>query len=143
MSYVIDANSLLKVVRELGGDAVEVLEGESTLSLAPYEVGNGLWKECSLLDELDSEEASEILDFVGSMMEHMEVISVRKARLLEKALQTASEENITYYDSAYLTVAEREDKILVTEDGDLQKTAEESDVEVLTAAQMLEDHQLG
>ncbi len=131
------------MVRELGGDAVEVLEGESTLSLAPYEVGNGLWKECSLLDELDSEEASEILDFVGSMMEHMEVISVRKARLLEKALQTASEENITYYDSAYLTVAEREDKILVTEDGDLQKTAEESDVEVLTAAQMLEDHQLG
>lgn len=139
MTYIIDANALLNITRELKGDAVDILENELTVTLASYEVGNAMWKECNLLDELDPEKASEILDFVGTMMEHMEVVSLREARLLEKTLQTAYEKKITYYDSAYLTIAEKRGEVLVTDDGDLRKVAIKADVETVSSAQMIED----
>lgn len=91
MTYTIDPNALLNITRELEGDGVDILENELTVTLTSHEVGNAVWKECNLLDELDPEKASEILDFVGTMMKHMEVVSLREARLPEKALQTAYE----------------------------------------------------
>lgn len=139
MNYTIDANAILNITRELKKDAVEVLENRSTVTLAPYEVGNAIWKECNLLDELDSEKASEILGFVGSMMEHMKVKSLRRAELLEEAFRTAIEKDITYYDSAYLVVADKSDEILVTDDGKLHSTATEAGVKAISSDEILEN----
>lgn len=139
MNYIIDANAILNITRELKKDAVEILENKSTVTLAPYEMGNAIWKECTLLDELDSEKASEILDFVKSMMRHMKVKSPRKTGLSEEALRTAIERNITYYDSVYLVVADETGETLVTDDGKLQKTAVEADVKAISSEEMVEN----
>lgn len=134
-----DANALLNIAKELGKDSVEVLEGECTLTLASYEAGNGMWKECNLLDELSYGDASEILDFTGSMMERMEVLSPRNLGLMKKTLENALREEITYYDSAYLTLAEERGYTLVTDDGKLRKVASRKDIKAIPSERMIED----
>ncbi len=139
MTYIFDANAVLNLTRELRGGAVELLEGESTIALASYEAGNAIWKESNLLDELDPEKASKILNFIESMLEQMEVTSLRETGLLEETLRTALEKDITYYDSAYLTVAGKKGEILVTDDENLREAAAETEVESMSSAQVMED----
>ena len=47
-----DASSILTIVRELQGDAPDKLADGTTISLAYYEVGNALWRECFLLKRI-------------------------------------------------------------------------------------------
>ncbi len=72
-------------------------------------------------------------------MEHMKVKSLRGAGLSEEAFRTAIEKDITYYDSAYLVVADKSDEILVTDDGKLQNTATETGVKAISSVEMLEN----
>lgn len=137
MSHVIDANSLLNITRELGEDAVDVLEGETTASLAHYEVGNALWKKCNLFDTLTLEKAEEVLDFVDSMLKSMDVISLRDDELGGATLRTAYDLNVTFYDATYLTVAKNLRLPLVTDDGKLREVAEGTGLSVLSSDELI------
>lgn len=134
---MIDANSLLTLTRELGEDVVDVLEGNFTAALAPYEIGNALWKECNLLEEFSLENAIEIFEFTSLMMGSMKVIHLDEDNLGGEVLRTANKLNITYYDATYLTIARRLKKTLVTDDGKLRKTAKRTDVKTMNSNELI------
>lgn len=139
MSYAIDANSILNLVRDLKEDAVEPLENAATASLAYYEIGNGRWKEYNRLEILSLEEADKILTFVGSILKFMKMIHLEvDEKLGEKALQLADKQNITYYDAAYLTISKRSGKPLVTDDEKLRKAAKELRIPVIGSKEFAE-----
>ncbi|MGQ9640226.1 MAG: hypothetical protein ACUVUB_07275 [Candidatus Bathyarchaeia archaeon] len=66
------------MTRELGGRVLDMLGGNSTTSLALYEVGNTLLKECNLLRRLGFDEDAEALEFTISLLNFMEVIQVKE-----------------------------------------------------------------
>ncbi len=131
-----DAGALLNLTRELGGDAVDFLEGEYTVTLASYECGNAVWKECVLLDDPSLEGASEVLDFIESVLDRMEVLSLSDSGLGEEVLRKGARNDITYYDSAYLTAADEKDAVLVTDDEELGAAADKTGVETVSTSEI-------
>ena len=133
MSYTFDAGSILILTRELKEKVLDLVVGNFTASLVYYEVGNALWRECNLLGRLRINEATKALEFITSLLSFMEVIRVEDKGLEIKTLVNACELNITYYDAAYLIVAEKFCKILVTDDEKLTAAAREIGIETLSS----------
>jgi len=123
MSYVFDAGSLLLLTRELGGEVVGVIKKQMTASLAFYEIGNAIWKGCRLHKRLNVSEAQKTLSFVYALMNAMKVLDVNDSSLGSDVLANAVKLKITYYDSAYLTLAEKFKAVLVTDDKKLEKAS--------------------
>lgn len=138
MSYAFDAGSILILTRELGERVLDVVGGNSTASLAYYEVGNALWKECNLLRRLSVDEAAKALEFTTSLLSFMEVVQVSGVDLGFRTLSNACKLNITYYDAAYLSVAEDLGKVLVTDDEKLATAAKEIGVETLSSSSFIQ-----
>lgn len=118
-----DAGSILILASKLGEKVVDVMKENVTTSLAYYELGNAIWKECNLAKRLTVDEAVEVLKFVFSLLDLMQIIHIREADLSVKTLYNASKSNITYYDAAYLTVAQEIGKVLVSDDENLIATS--------------------
>lgn len=131
MSYVFDASSILILTRELGEKAIDVINGNLTTSLTYYEVGNALWKECNLAKRLTVNEAIEVLKFIFSLLDLMEIAPITDEVLNIKTLSNATKLNITYYDAAYLTVAQETGKILVSDDKKLVTVSKNVGVKTL------------
>ena len=123
-SLLFDASSILLLVRELGERAPDILLNSSTLSLAYYEVGNAVWKECFLLKRLDVEKATRLLAAVFAIMREMDVIGLGDEKFGVTVLDAAGRLNVTYYDASYLVAAQQHNRILVTDDEKLRTAAE-------------------
>jgi len=133
-SLLFDASSILTLVRELGEKAPdELLEG-STISLAYYELGNALWRECFLLKRINKEEAEKLLRAMFAIVQAMDVALIENEDEANDILKKAYDFNITYYDSAYIVQAYKTEKTLVTEDKKLAKAAEKSSIKTLTSS---------
>ena len=132
-SLLFDASSILTLVRELRGDAPDKLVEGSTVSLAYYELGNALWRECLLLKRISWEEAESLLRTMYAILQSMDVVPLEKEDEGNAVLNTACRFNITFYDSAYLTEACKSKKTLVTDDKKLAKAAENAGVKTLTS----------
>ena len=128
-----DASSIFTLVRELRGDAPDKLLEGSTISLAYYEVGNALWRECFLLKRISQKEAENLLRTMYAILQSMEVAPLEKEDEGNAVLDTAGRFNITFYDSAYLDEAHKSKKTLVTDDKKLAKAAENAGVKTLTS----------
>ena len=128
-----DASSLLTLVREGRGEATDILLDNSTISLAYYEVGNALWKECFLLKRIVPKEAAKLLKSIFALINEMDVIVVEDEELGSTILDIARKQNITYYDAAYLIGAKRSNKMLVTDDNKLARVAEREDMKTLSS----------
>lgn len=136
MSYVLDASSILALTRRFGERIVDLSKGNFTPSLAYYEIGNALWKECNLLKRLNMNEVNKTLEFTFSLLKLMQIIPIEDSNLGLKTLSNANKLNITYYDAAYLTVTKQLDKILVTEDEKLTKAARKIGVKTSSTKNM-------
>ncbi len=133
MSYVFDSCSLLNLTRALADGVIDVLKGNITVSLAYYEIGNVLWKECNLYKRVSVEEAVKTLRFMYSMLGLMKVIHIEDVSFSINTFFMANKLNITYYDAAYLNVAKELDKVLVTDDKRLREIAEKINVKTLSS----------
>ena len=123
-SLLFDASSILLLVRELGERAPDILLNSSTLSLAYYEVGNAVWKECFLLKRLDVEKATRLLAAVFAIMREMDVTGLGDEKFGVTVFDAAGRLNVTYYDASYLVAAQQHNRILVTDDEKLRTAAE-------------------
>lgn len=132
-SLLFDASCILTLVREIGGDATGILAKGSTLSLAYYEVGNAIWRECFLLKRITLDEASKVLESVFAILRTMAIAKLEDEGLGVEILDVAGKLGITYYDSAYLTMAQRLGKTLVTDDEKLARAAKKIGVTTLTS----------
>lgn len=108
------------------------MEG-STVSLAYYEVGNALWRECFLLKRIASKEAVKLVRSIFAILGGMDIAVLEGEDLGADVLELAGRLNITYYDAAYVAEAQRSEKILVTDDGRLARAAEKAGVKTLTS----------
>jgi predicted nucleic acid-binding protein len=132
-SLLFDASSIFTLVRELGGEALDKLLEGSTISLAYYELGNALWRECFLVKRISREEAEKLLRAMFAILQAMDVISLDNDDEGSVVLDKACEYNITFYDSAYVAEAHKSKKVLVTDDKKLAKAAENAGVKTLTS----------
>ena len=98
MSYVFDACSMLNLTRSLSGKVVDVLKGNTALSLAYYELANALWKECNL-KRISFEEAAKILKFAYSVLRLMDVVHISEVNLgvqrMSSSMRTSAVGHIT------------------------------------------------
>ena len=75
MRLVFDASALLNIVRMLGPRALDYLRGGYILALTPYEVGNALWKEATLIKRITLDEALTLLESLERVYEVMSIVS--------------------------------------------------------------------
>ena len=97
--------------------AVEALEGQYTADLAYYEIGNYIWRlyRRSLI--------ADVAPYVEFFERLLSMMSVEGVGLRREVEDLAAGRGLTYYDAAYLWLAERLDVPLVTEDETLCRAA--------------------
>jgi predicted nucleic acid-binding protein len=135
-SPLFDACSIFTLVRELKGDAPDILLEGSTISLAFYEVGNALWRESYLLKRINPEKTEILLKTAYAILEQMDIITFDSQSQARDILNKACDLNLTFYDSAYLAQAYQSNKTLVTDDRKLSKAAEKCKIKTLTSQEI-------
>ena len=115
------------------GDAAEKLAQGSTITLAYYELGNALWRECFLLKRISREETEQLLKAIYPIIGEMNKSQVDNEAQASSVLALACKFNLTFYDAAYLAEASKTKRTLVTDDKKLAKAAQNLGVETLTS----------
>ena len=92
----------------------EFMKGQYTISLAVYELGNTVWKECFVYRTITKKQAEDIIDALSELLELMTIIPIDK--LTKNIVSRALDLGITYYDAAYVYTAEKRNLLFVTED---------------------------
>ncbi len=119
------------------GDALQHLEGNHTLDLAYYEIGNVIWKESALFGNITPEGAHAMTGYAARIINLMIVLRTDTPGEASETMRLAIERGLTYYDAAYLHHAESTQP-LITEDNKLRNKAEEAGVEAINVKQLLE-----
>ena len=127
-TQIIDASSLLLLIRNYGDQAAEALKTSSSIPLIYYEVGNALRTSASILHHITPEEAEETLGNIHTGLELMTLIRQENTEDSIHILQNSLTHNLTYYDSAYLTAADKHKVALVTEDKRLAEAAKKANI---------------
>jgi len=134
MSYIFDASALLNLIRKAGSNAIEIVKENYILDLALYEIGNVLWKEAILLKRISLEEALKTISFIENLRKILIAKSLSDEDLLPKVLKISLQQKITYYDAAYITIAQNQKLTLITDDSKLIKTAKKLGVKTKTSS---------
>ncbi len=116
MKALVDASALLLLVKHADATELADLAADlSTLDLAGYEAGNGIWKQTRLLKLISEEEASATHQALVGLLSH---ISIVRGENLDhtKAMGLAIRKGIAYYDACYVVAAESLGLPLATED---------------------------
>lgn len=113
MRTLFDASAILNIVRSYGYEALDYMKGSYELTLTPYEVGNAVWKEATLLGRLTPNEALELINHLSKLQRFLDIITPTKSL---STLALANELRITYYDASYIEAAGEQNAILVTDD---------------------------
>ena len=122
MKRLFDASALLNILRMLGEKTLAHIKGAYILSLTPYEIGNALWKEATLLNRISFEEATHLLSTIEFLLRYLNMVDPQNKQLV---LEIAHKLKVTYYDASYIVTAAELDAELVTDDSRLRKRIEE------------------
>ena len=126
-SYVIDASVVAKcfIVEDYSEKALEVInahvEGHLSLtapSLLVYELGNVFWKHPQIRDEKAYGFIEKLLDFQIGLVDIWS-----DSKLLKNACAISRTRNLTFYNSCYLAMVERDGAKLLTADEYLRNKA--------------------
>lgn len=122
-----DASSVVELLIGESGDEVpvEALFDEHTLDLTFYEAGNALWKLAVARDDLADTNLQDAMALLASLQREAVVETVIGPGFADVS-QAAQDEGLTFYDAAYLHVAQRNSLELITEDSALQDAARQS-----------------
>ncbi len=123
MAKLLDASAVVKFILENENSGVDRIFDNNLLDLTFYEAGNSFWKAATLQDRITEEDAEDAANILNGLRKEVEVIPVKDLDS-EKVMEIALKEEITYYDSSYITGAVEKDIPLVTQDGKLSKKAE-------------------
>jgi len=105
MRLLLDASVIVPLILDYGERIIGLAARAPlhTIDLAVYETGNSLWKLSSLLKTIGLEDANEVLEVLRELV---------RRRI------------ITFYLASYIAAAETLNAVLVTEDKELRKKAE-------------------
>ena len=116
MDRLYDASAFLHIV-SYGSEQLRHFHGQATLDFARYEIGNAIWR------NLPNDRRYK-LSLSRSCMGLLSEMSLLNVRGMEKDIAgTLISTGLTFYDSAYVTVAKKYGLELVTDDDDMLKAA--------------------
>ncbi|MFC6905865.1 type II toxin-antitoxin system VapC family toxin [Halalkalicoccus tibetensis] len=132
-----DASALVDVILGEGSGTVgiDVVFDEVLLDLTRYEAANALWKIAVARDLLSDDELRTAVDILGRLDNEVRFESATGAEL-HRTMQVAHRDGLTFYNASYLSIAERDDLSLVTEDGALRDAAIRQDVPTETVREI-------
>ena len=113
---IFDTSSIYRAV-EL--NCIEKLQGEKTLDLAAYELGNVIWKYVARND-ISSGEGNKLIEILSGVLSLMNIIQVG---LNKNAYKIASTNHISYYDAVYIHTALSLEEPIISEDEKLLEIA--------------------
>ena len=137
MKCVLDSSTIAIIFKRLKGEAVDVLEENITLDLAFYELGNMIWKECTLKNLISLEEGINRAGQLAKALEVVEAVKIRSSEDFKEVMRLATELKLTFYDTSYLQVAKKRNLPLVTEDRELRDKARQAGVKAVTVNELL------
>ena len=126
MKYLLDASALLPLVTRRGKQLIVEASRETlvTTDLAIYEACNSLWKLSTLLKSISLEDTVDVANTLKDLALRSLIQPINFAKLdFSQTLKRAYKEQLTFYDTSYITTAESTEAILVTEDEKLRKAA--------------------
>ncbi|MBS7288197.1 MAG: type II toxin-antitoxin system VapC family toxin [Candidatus Freyarchaeota archaeon] len=118
MSLLFDASSIFEAIVE---KKVSVLQGNYTIDLAVYEVGNTLWKRMSLLRDIGDAEVAKLVLLVKRVLKLLKKVKLDCQE--EEIIKIAARLGVTFYDASYAFAAKNNNLTLVTEDEKLRERA--------------------
>lgn len=126
-----DASALVDVILGTRGEDVPiaVVFDEHILDLTVYEAANALWKIALVRDLLSEDELQDAVSILGRLHRDVRIENPAETEL-ERTMQIACQDGLTFYDASYLAIADRDDLSLVTEDAGLREAAVQRDVAV-------------
>jgi predicted nucleic acid-binding protein len=133
LKAVLDASTIISLVKKHGEDSIDMLEGSATIALAPYEIGNMLCTETQLTRTLTVAETDRLLYIFYRILAVVTVAAPATADEAIRILRMARETDTSYYDVAYLTEAKKKRVPLATEDRRLAEAAERNGVKTFNA----------
>ncbi|MEM0365136.1 MAG: type II toxin-antitoxin system VapC family toxin [Candidatus Nitrosocaldus sp.] len=116
--YLLDASALITLIKH---GKIGTFDRSAILDLTIYESMNAIWKEYSLLKNLDDVTAFKLLNILNKIFNIVERISI--VGYEEDVLALAYKEKITVYDASYICIARVRDLVLVTNDMRLRAVA--------------------
>jgi len=128
--YVLDSSAIAIILRRFKEKSIELLEGRTTLDLALYELGNVVWKECTIEKLINEEEAISKIGNLLNILETMKIEKIISSEDLRSIIRLAIEQKLTFYDSSYLHITKTKKAVLVTEDDELIEKAKRANVKV-------------
>lgn len=128
MSQVIDASSLLTLIKKQADQASDTLKHSITIPLIYYEIGNALRTSAISLKQITVEEAESTLKNLHKALPLVTITLQDNIQDSTQILQNSFTYNLSYYDSAYLTAAVKHNMALITEDNKLQKAAKAANI---------------
>ena len=118
-----DASSIQTALRTLKEEAAPHLNNQTILDLTLYELGNIIWKETRTDSNPSAARAR-----TEALQKLLAIMKIHRINLndLPAIAENASRYGLTFYDSAYLTIAQSKNLTLVTEDQQLRRAAEKA-----------------
>ncbi len=116
MKALVDASALLLLVKHADPTKLaDIASDLTTLDLATYEAGNGIWKQTRLLKLISEKDARSTHDALIALLSHT---SIMRGEELDhtKAMDLAIKKGLAYYDACYVIAAESLKLPLVSED---------------------------
>ena len=111
MKCLFDSSAIFRAIKQ---NKIELLNGNYTLELARYELGNIIWKDSVLQAKVSKQESQMIAKTIKHTLTIMEVLQI--AGKEGEILETATEYKITFYDASYAYFAKEKQLQLITED---------------------------
>jgi predicted nucleic acid-binding protein len=116
MKYLFDSSAIFRAIKE---NKIEILNGNYTLELARYELGNIVWKDYALQAKISEQESKMLARTIKHTLTIMDVLGIASNE--EEILDVAIQLKITFYDASYAYFARARELGLVTEDSRLIK----------------------
>ena len=125
MSLLFDASSIFAAIQHR---RITPLEGQYTVEIARYELGNFIWKHRSIHGTLDDRQYDVLSRNTFNTLNTMTTLHIggREIRVLE----LAEELQLAFYDASYVYLTRETGSILVTEDTRLMGKAESVEIPV-------------
>ncbi|MBA7495485.1 hypothetical protein ES702_06072 [subsurface metagenome] len=135
--YILDSSAIAIILKRLRERSAEILEDKTTLDLARYELGNVIWKECTLEEPISPEEAVNKAEDMAKILEITKNDKIRSSKDFKGVMKHATRLKLTFYDASYLHVAKSKELTLVTEDKELSEKAKRINIKTITVSELL------
>ena len=136
VAMLMDASSLLLLIKKRGVEAADTLRDAATVPLAGYEMGNALRASVQVHREMTPEAAEATLGNIHTCLTYMRIVDQSSFQAMTETLRVSLRHDLTYYDAAYLAAASTLGAPLITDDRRLAEAAIKAGIQTADTASL-------